>query len=62
MGWRRRKLLLLAITAYAVTSVVTAVSDSFVLTLMIRFIAGVFAGVLWGILATYARRMVTSDH
>ena len=62
MGWRRRKLLLLAITAYAVTSIVTAISDSFVLTLVIRFITGVFAGVLWGILATYARRMVTPDH
>jgi predicted MFS family arabinose efflux permease len=62
MGWQRRKLLLLAITGYAVTSVVTAVSDNFVLTLIIRFVAGVFAGVLWGILATYARRMVTPNH
>lgn len=62
MGWQRRKLLLLAITGYAATSVVTAVSDNFVLTLIIRFVAGVFAGVLWGILATYARRMVTPKH
>ncbi|WP_018772564.1 MFS transporter [Arthrobacter sp. 131MFCol6.1] len=62
MGWQRRKLLLLALTGYAVTSVVTAVSDNFVLTLIIRFVAGVFAGVLWGILATYARRMVTPNH
>ena len=62
MGWQRRKLLLLAITGYAVTSVVTAVSDNFVLTLIIRFVAGLFAGVLWGILATYARRMVTPNH
>ncbi|WP_091564585.1 MFS transporter [Arthrobacter sp. ok362] len=62
MGWQRRKLLLLAITGYAVTSIVTASSDNFTLTLVIRFIAGVFAGVLWGILASYARRMVTPQH
>jgi predicted MFS family arabinose efflux permease len=62
MGWQRRKLLILAITGYAVTSIVTAISDNFTLTLVIRFIAGVFAGVLWGILASYARRMVTRQH
>jgi predicted MFS family arabinose efflux permease len=62
MGWQRRKLLLLAIAGYVVTSVATGVSDNFVLTLIIRFIAGVFAGMLWGILAAYARRMVTPEH
>jgi predicted MFS family arabinose efflux permease len=45
-----------------VTSAVTAISDNFALTLVIRFVAGVFAGVLWGMLATYARRMVTPEH
>jgi predicted MFS family arabinose efflux permease len=62
MGWQRRKLLLLAIAGYVVTSVATGVSENFVLTLVIRFIAGVFAGMLWGILAAYARRMVTPEH
>lgn len=62
MGWQRRKLLLLAVTGYAVTSIVTAISDNFALTLVIRFIAGVFAGALWGILTSYARRMVTPEH
>jgi predicted MFS family arabinose efflux permease len=62
MGWQRRKLLLLAITGYAATSIATAISENFVLTLGFRFVAGIFAGVLWGILATYARRMVTPEH
>jgi predicted MFS family arabinose efflux permease len=62
MGWQRRKLLFLAIAGYVITSLATAVSGNFALTLVIRFIAGVFAGVLWGILAAYARRMVTPEH
>lgn len=62
MGWQRRKLLVLALAGYVVTSLATAVSGNFALTLAIRFIAGVCAGVLWGILATYARRMVTPQH
>ncbi|MER5200462.1 MFS transporter [Streptomyces sp. NPDC002755] len=57
MGWPRRRLLLLALAGYAVTSVVTALSGYFVLALAARFVAGLFAGVLWAIIAPYARRM-----
>ncbi len=57
MGWPRRRLLLLALAGYAVTSVVTGLSGYFALTLAARFVAGLFAGVLWAIIAPYARRM-----
>jgi len=60
-GWRRRPLLLMAIGGFAVVNMVTAVSTSYVLTLIARLFAGVFAGLLWALLAGYASRMV-ADH
>lgn len=57
-GWRRRPLLLLCILGFLVFNTVTAVSSSYPLTLAARFFAGVCAGVLWGMIAGYARRMV----
>jgi predicted MFS family arabinose efflux permease len=58
ISWPRRRLLVTAIAGYVVTTLLTAVSESFTFTLAIRFLAGVFAGVLWGMLAAYAQRMV----
>lgn len=58
MGWPRRRLVLIALTGYLVTNIVTAVSGSFALTLSARFVAGVFAGLYWALVAGYARRMV----
>ncbi|CAH1221725.1 Purine ribonucleoside efflux pump NepI [Paenibacillus auburnensis] len=57
-GWRRKPLLLLCITGFLVFNTVTAWSSIYVLTLAARFLAGVSAGVLWGMTAGYARRMV----
>ncbi|MBC3208718.1 MFS transporter [Pseudomonas sp. SWRI111] len=57
-GWRRRPLLLAAIGGFAVANSVTALSQWYWLTLIARFIAGVFAGLLWALLAGYASRMV----
>ncbi|HKU99703.1 MAG TPA: MFS transporter [Vineibacter sp.] len=56
-GWRRRPLLLLAIGGFAVVNTITALSSSYMLTLGARFLAGVFAGLLWALLAGYAARM-----
>ncbi|MFC5393529.1 MFS transporter [Bosea vestrisii] len=60
-NWRRRTLLLLAIGGFAVVNTVTAISDSYVLTLAARFVAGMSAGLLWALAAGYAARMVP-DH
>ncbi|KAB7627413.1 MFS transporter [Verminephrobacter eiseniae] len=57
-GWSRRSLLLLAIGGFFVFNTVTALSDHYVVTLAARFVAGIAAGLAWGLLASYARRMV----
>ncbi|WP_173995339.1 MFS transporter [Agrobacterium tumefaciens] len=57
-GIRRRRLLLAAIAGFAIANTVTAVSSSYLLTMVARFCAGVSAGLLWALLAGYAARMV----
>ncbi|MBB3343188.1 MFS transporter [Luteimonas sp. RC10] len=57
-GWRRRPLLLAAIAGFFVANTVTALSGSYVLTLIARGVAGVSAGLLWALLAGYAARLV----
>ena len=59
--WRRRPLFLMAIGGLLVFNTVTALSSHYVLTLVARFIAGMAAGVIWGLLVGYARRMVPHD-
>jgi predicted MFS family arabinose efflux permease len=56
-GWRRKRLLLTGIVGFAVANTVTAASTSFPLTLGARFVAGVAAGLVWALLAGYARRL-----
>lgn len=58
-GWRRRPVLLSAIAGFLVFNTITAVSKDYALTLTARFFAGVASGLSWGIVAGYARRMVT---
>jgi predicted MFS family arabinose efflux permease len=57
-GWRRKPTLLVAIVGFLFFNTVTALSANYWLTLSVRFFAGVAAGLAWGILAGYARRMV----
>ena len=57
-GWRRRPLLMLAVGGFLVVNTITALSHSYGLTLVARFFAGVFAGLVWALLAGYASRMV----
>lgn len=58
LGWRRRPVLLLSIFGLLVFNSITAISSDYVLTLVARFFAGMAAGLAWGIIAGYARRMV----
>ncbi|WP_221621861.1 MFS transporter [Variovorax sp. KBW07] len=57
-GWRRRPLLMMAIGGFVVVNTLTALSNSYPLTLVARFFAGVFAGLLWALVAGHAARMV----
>ncbi|MFD5110565.1 MFS transporter [Streptomyces cinereoruber] len=56
-AWSRRRLLLLGLGGYVVTSLVTSLSAHFLLTLVSRFVTGVFAGTLWALIAGVAMRM-----
>ncbi|MFJ5552138.1 MFS transporter [Streptomyces sp. NPDC093225] len=56
-GWRRRKLLLVSVLAFAVANLVTAVSSNYALTMVFRLVAGVAAAVVWAELVGYARRL-----
>ncbi|MFI0355859.1 MFS transporter [Actinomadura sp. 9N407] len=56
-GWRRKRLLLATVAAFAVANTVTALSTDYLLTMTARFAAGVAAGLAWALLAGYARRM-----
>lgn len=55
--WRRKRLLLLAVTVFAVANLVTAVSSNYPLTMVFRLFAGVAAAAVWAELVGYARRL-----
>ncbi|WP_454108990.1 MFS transporter [Leifsonia shinshuensis] len=57
----RRTLLMMAIGGLLVFNSVTALSGDYILTLVARFVAGMAAGVIWGLLAGYARRLVSVE-
>ncbi|WP_331456944.1 MFS transporter [Brenneria goodwinii] len=56
-GMRRRPLLLTAIFGFASVNLITALSGSYTISLIARFFAGVFGGIVWSLLAGYAVRM-----
>ncbi len=56
-GMRRKPLLLLAIFGFAIVNIITAFSTSYMLTLVVRFFGGVFAGLVWSLAAGFAIRM-----
>lgn len=60
-NWRRRPLLLIATCGLLIFNTITAISSNYMLTLIVRFFGGVFAGVLWGVIPGYARRMVSDN-
>lgn len=57
-SWSRKPLLLLAVGGFALVNTVTAVSTNYEITMVARFFAGVFAGLLWSLVVGFAARMV----
>ncbi|MDR0205325.1 MAG: MFS transporter [Delftia acidovorans] len=57
-GLRRRPLFMAAVGGLLLFNSLTALSGHYGLTLAARFAAGMAAGVIWGLVAGYARRMV----
>ncbi|WP_259294706.1 MFS transporter [Streptomyces canus] len=61
-GTRRKPLLLAGLLGFLIANAVTAVSPSLAVALVARFIGGAFSGLLWGMLAGYARRIAAPEH
>ncbi|MBK5551369.1 MFS transporter [Pseudomonas sp. TH03] len=57
-GWRRRPVLLMTVGGFLVFNTITTLSTHYGVTLVSRFLAGMAAGLSWGIMAGYARRLV----
>ncbi|MEV7037075.1 MFS transporter [Amycolatopsis sp. NPDC051061] len=60
-AWPRKRLLLAGVAGFAVANTVTALSPAYPLTMVARFVAGVAAGVVWALLAGYARRLAPPE-
>jgi predicted MFS family arabinose efflux permease len=56
-GLRRKPVLLVGLVGFLAADVVVAVSTDLILSYAGRFVAGAFSGLLWGMLAGYARRI-----
>ena len=61
-GMRRKPLLLGGIAGLVLATTVTAVSPDVTLSLVSRFFAGAFSGIIWGMLAAYGRRISPPRH
>ncbi|ONI70620.1 MFS transporter [Actinosynnema sp. ALI-1.44] len=55
--WRRKPLLLAAITGFAVANTITVLSSDYALTMGARFVAGMAAGIVWSVIPGYSRRL-----
>ncbi|MDJ0396676.1 MFS transporter [Rhodococcus sp. G-MC3] len=56
-GMRRKPILLAVVAGMLLANSITATVDIFAVTLVARFVAGAFSGVLWGMLAGYTRKI-----
>jgi predicted MFS family arabinose efflux permease len=57
----RRGMLALSLAGYAICNAITAISDTYALTVLGRVIGGLSHGLFWGMLAGYAGRIVSPD-
>lgn len=58
---RRKPILLLALLGFLLMNVIVSLSPQMGVSYVARFIAGGFSGLLWGMLAGYARRITAPD-
>ncbi|WP_037568852.1 MFS transporter [Phaeacidiphilus oryzae] len=60
-GVRRKPLLVIGLSGFLVANTVTALAPDLAVALVVRFIAGAFSGLLWGMLAGYAMRIAAPE-
>ncbi|GLP76033.1 MFS transporter [Mycobacterium antarcticum] len=61
-GLRRKPVALVGLLGILAANAITTVSSDIVLTLGVRMLAGACSGLLWGLLAGYARRISPPQH
>ncbi|WP_258229252.1 MFS transporter [Arthrobacter sp. HMWF013] len=61
-GMRRKPVFVVGVLGFLAANLVTAFSTDIVLSLGARLLAGAFSGLLWGMLAGYARRITAPEH
>ncbi|MCA1221114.1 MFS transporter [Streptomyces sp. 8L] len=60
-GVRRKPLLVVGLLGFLIANTVTALAPDLALALVVRFVAGAFSGLLWGMLAGYALRITAPE-
>lgn len=60
-GVSRKPLLVVGLAGFFVANTLMAFAPTLAIALVVRFIAGAFSGLIWGMLAGYARRIVAPD-
>jgi predicted MFS family arabinose efflux permease len=60
-GVSRKPLLVIGLLGFLVANTLTAFAPTLVIALVVRFIAGAFSGLIWGMLAGFARRIVAPE-
>ncbi|MCY1674934.1 MFS transporter [Pseudarthrobacter sp. SL88] len=61
-GMRRKPVFIVGILGFLAANLTAAASTDIVLSLVARLLAGAFSGLLWGMLAGYARRITAPKH
>lgn len=61
-GLRRKPVFVVGILGFLAANIITAVSSDLALSLGARILAGAFSGLIWGMLAGYARRITAPEH
>lgn len=60
-GTSRKPLLVIGLLGFLVANTLTAIAPTLAVALVVRFIAGAFSGLIWGMLAGYARRIAAPE-
>lgn len=61
-GASRKPLLVIGLLGFLIANTLTAIAPTLLVALIARFIAGAFSGLIWGMLAGYARRIAAPEH
>ena len=59
--WDRRTVLIISIAVFSIINLLTSITSHYLLMLVLRFVVGMSAGLLWSIIAGYAARIVKPE-